>query len=98
MKMDMSAKPEDSEEPTNEGSYSQEQMEEMLESFVQAKKIEGDPQLLSMIKDYAMSKNKMIQELFDVNKVPPLKGKVKSVDEMKQRSKAMDMADMGSDE
>ena len=98
MKMDMSAKPEDSTEPTNEGSYSQEQMEEMLESFIQAKKIEGDPQLFAMIKDFAMSREKMVKELFDVNKVPALKGKVKSVDEMKQRSKAMDMADMGSDE
>jgi hypothetical protein len=67
MKMDMSAKPTGEDmEPTNEGNYSQEQLEEMLESFVEAKKIESDPKLFAMVKDYAMSKNKMVEELFSV--------------------------------
>jgi hypothetical protein len=65
MKMDMSAKPEGEEMPkTEEGIYDQEQMEEMLESYMQAKKIEADPKLFAMVKDYAMSKNKMVEELF----------------------------------
>jgi hypothetical protein len=65
MKMDMSAKPEGEEMPkTEEGIYDQEQMEEMLESYMEAKKIEADPKLFAMVKDYAMSKNKMVEELF----------------------------------
>jgi hypothetical protein len=65
MKMDMSAKPEGEEMPkTDEGIYDQEQMEEMLESYMEAKKIEADPKLFAMVKDYAMSKNKMVEELF----------------------------------
>ena len=63
--MDMSAKPEGEEMPkTDEGIYDQEQMEEMLESYMEAKKIEADPKLFAMVKDYAMSKNKMVEELF----------------------------------
>jgi hypothetical protein len=65
MKMDMSAKPEGEEMPnTDEGIYDQEQMEEMLESYLEAKKIEADPKLFAMVKDYAMSRNKMVEELF----------------------------------
>lgn len=69
MKMDMSAKPEtemdDEEMPsTNEGTYDQEQLECMLKYYVQAKKIEADPKILAMVKNYALSKNKMIEELF----------------------------------
>lgn len=65
MKMDMSAKPEGEEMPkTEEGIYDQEHMEEMLESYLEAKKIEADPKLFAMVKDYAMSKNKMVEELF----------------------------------
>ena len=75
MKMDMSAKPEGEEMPkTDEGIYDQEQMEEMLESYLEAKKIEADPKLFAMVKDYAMSKNKMVEELFkQENKAPPPK-------------------------
>ena len=65
MKMDMSAKPQGEDMPkTDEGIYDQEQMEEMLESYMEAKKIEADPKLFAMVKDYAMSKNKMVEELF----------------------------------
>jgi hypothetical protein len=65
MKMDMSAKPEGEDLPkSNEGTYDQEHMEEMLESYLEAKKIEADPKLFAMVKDYAMSRNKMIEELF----------------------------------
>ena len=65
MKMDMSAKPEGEDMPqSNDGVYDQEHMEEMLESYLEAKKIEADPKLFAMVKDYAMSKNKMIADLF----------------------------------
>ncbi len=61
----MSAKPEGEEMPkSNDGVYDQEHMEEMLESYLEAKKIEADPKLFAMVKDYAMSKNKMVEELF----------------------------------
>lgn len=68
MKMDMSAKPM-SEEPgemeeTNDGTYSQEQLDCMLKHFIEAKKIEADPALFAMVKDYAMSKNKMVEDMF----------------------------------
>ena len=50
MKMDMTAKPEGEDmEKTNEGEYSQEQLEEMLESFLQAKKIEADQKLFNTL-------------------------------------------------
>jgi len=65
MKMDMSAKPEGEDmQSTDEGVYDQEQMEEMLESYIEAKKIEADPKLFAMVKDYAMSRNKMVEDLF----------------------------------
>lgn len=66
MKIDMSAKPTGDDMPkSNEGTYDQEHLEEMLEHFITAKKIEADPALLATVKDYAMSKNKMIEELFN---------------------------------
>lgn len=74
MKMDMSAKPTGEDMPkSNEGTYDQEHLEEMLEHFITAKKIEADPALLATVKDYALSKNKMIAELFDVPSKTPAK-------------------------
>lgn len=65
MKMDMSAKPMDDDmEETNEGTYSQEQLDCMLKNYIEAKKIEADPTLFAMVKDYALSKNKMVEEMF----------------------------------
>lgn len=78
MKMDMSAKPTGEDMPkTNEGTYDQEHLEEMLEHFITAKKIEADPVLLATVKDYALSRNKMIAELFDApaKSLKDLKGK-----------------------
>jgi hypothetical protein len=84
------AKPEDMQE-TNEGNYSQEQLEEMLEGYVRAKQIEADPQKLAMLKDYAMSKSKAVADLFDVNKTPPPKS-------LKDLKKAYDVKVMEDDE
>lgn len=83
MKMDMSAKPTGEDmEPTNDGNYSQEQLEEMLESFLEAKKIESDSKLMAMLKDYAMSKNKMVEELFNQ---PSKTAPVKSLKDLKKK-------------
>ena len=72
MKISDEAKPEGM-DATNEGNYSQEQLEEMLEGFVKAKQIEADPVKLAMLKDYALSKNKAVSDLFDNNKIAPPK-------------------------
>lgn len=83
MKMDMTAKPEgDDMEKTNEGEYSQEQLEEMLEAFLQAKKIEADQKLFNTLKDYAMSKGKMVEELFNT---PSKTAPVKSLKDLKSK-------------
>jgi hypothetical protein len=83
MKMDMSAKPSGEDMPeTNEGAYDQEHLECMLEHFLQAKKIEADPKLFAMVKDYAMSKNKMVDELF---KTPSKTSPVKSLKDLKSK-------------
>lgn len=91
MKMDMSAKPDDC-EPTNEGNYSQEQLEDMLEDYINAKKIEADPKLFAMLKDFAMSKNKMTEELF---KAGPNKPPAKSLKDLKSKYNDMVMEDDG---
>jgi hypothetical protein len=92
MKMDMSAKPEGEDMPqSNEGTYDQEHMEEMLESYLEAKKIEADPKLFAMVKDYAMSKNKMVEELFkQENKAQP----AKSLKDLKKKYNDKMMAEM----
>ena len=66
MKLDMSGKP-GGEDSTGSaaGTYEQGDLECMLEHYLEAKKIEADPALLATVKDYALSKNRMISELFD---------------------------------
>lgn len=89
MKMDMSAKPK-SEEPeeTGQGEYSQEQLEEMLEVFTRAKKMESDPVLMGLLKDYAKSKNRMIDEMFGEN--VGKEEKPKSLKDLKKRKAKVD--------
>lgn len=58
---------------TEDGTYSPEDMDCMLDHFIKAKQIEADPQKLAMLKNYAMSKQKVITDLFDVNKLAPPK-------------------------
>jgi hypothetical protein len=82
MKMDMSAKPTGDDMPeSNEGTYDQEHLACMLEQYVAAKKIEADPALFATLKDYAMSKNKMVEELFKDGPNKP----VKSLKDIKSR-------------
>lgn len=93
--MDMSAKPTGDDMPeSNEGSYDQEHMECMLKYYLEAKKIEADPKLFAMVKDYAMSKNKMVEELFkQENKTP-----VKSLKDLKTKYNEKVMAEMESED
>lgn len=87
MKMDMSAKPTGDDMPeANEGTYDQEHLECMLEQYVAAKKIEADPKLLATLKDYAMSKNKMVEELFADG---PNKAPAKSLKDLKSKYNSM---------
>jgi hypothetical protein len=94
MKMDMSAKPEGEDmEKSNDGVYDQEHMECMLEHYIEAKKIDADPKLFAMVKDYAMSKNKMIDDLFkQENKTTP----PKSLKDLKAKYNDKMMAEMES--
>lgn len=83
MKMDMSAKPTGENMPqTNEGTYDQEHLEEMLEHYLSAKKIEADPALFATLKDYAMSKNQMVKDLFNA---PPKTTAPKSLADLKKK-------------
>lgn len=85
MKIDSTAKPEmvDYELPkSNEGTYDQDELECMLRYFVEGKKIESDSKLLAMVKNYALSKNKMIEELF---KQPENKPPVNSLKDLKKK-------------
>lgn len=92
MKMDMSAKPiGEGMEKSNEGTYDQEHLDCMLKNFIEAKKIEQDPVLLTTLKDYALSKNKMIQDLFDNVKNP---GKVKSLKDLKTKYDSLNQESM----
>ena len=97
MKMDMSAKPgADEATVSQDGDYSCEELDCMLEKYVDAKKIEADPKLFSLLKDYAMSKNKMVSELFDVNRTPS--AKPKSIADLKKIKAKMDQASMDKSE
>jgi hypothetical protein len=96
MKMDMSAKPSGEDMPkSNEGVYDQEHLEEMLESYLQAKKIEADPKVFAMVKDYAMSRNKMVEELFNA---PAKTEAPKSLKDLKKKYNEKVMEDMDSEE
>lgn len=65
MKIEDSGKPEGSE--SEDGLYSDDDLACMLEHYIAAKDIEKDPKKLAMLKDYALSKNRKIGEIFDSN-------------------------------
>lgn len=80
MKINDEGKPEGTDE-ASPGEYTQDQLDEMLEHFIASKQIEADPKKLALLRDYAMSKNKAISDLFDVNNRPP----VKSLKDLKKK-------------
>jgi hypothetical protein len=67
----------------------------MLESYLQAKKIEADPKVFAMVKDYAMSRNKMVEELFNA---PAKTEAPKSLKDLKKKYNEKVMEDMDSEE
>lgn len=81
MKIQDDAKPSGTGRESNDGEYTQEDLEEMLEAFIQAKHIEKDPKLLAMLKDYATSHSKMVEGLFDDNSDKP---EIKSLKDVKK--------------
>ena len=85
MKLDMSAKSGEG-EPTSPGDYSEEDLEDMLENYLQAKKIEADPAIFTAVKEYAISRNKMVDELFNQPAKPV---KAKSLADLKSKYKEM---------
>jgi hypothetical protein len=96
MKMDMEMKPKGESEDSNEGTYSVEQLDCMLEHYIIAKKIEADKQVFAMLKDYALSKSKEIGEVFKAPGATPTK--VKSVKDLKDIYNSKVMADDSTDE
>lgn len=87
MRLDMPTKPDTGEE-TNEGTYSEAELAGMLDTLMEAKKIQDDPQMLAAVKDYAMSKHKMITGLFpaEENKAPK---KLRSFDDLRKKANSM---------
>jgi len=73
-----------------------EEMEEMLESYLTAKKIENDPQKFAMLKEYAMSRTKMVQDLFKSDRGP--KAEVKSFADMKKKKAELDKMEQEGEE
>jgi len=92
MKMDMQAKPKDTEE-TADYEYSEEQLEEMLEALITAKKIESNPEIKRMVKEYAVSKNKMVDDMFSENVNDAGKNKPKSFSDLKEIADKKNMSD-----
>lgn len=90
MKMDTSAKKTSAEiTPTEDGVYSQEQLDDMLEDFIRVKNIEADPTLLGLLRDYAKSKNKMVDGMFS-EETSEKTEKPKSVADLKKIKSKMD--------
>lgn len=63
-----------------------EELDELLEHYITAKEIEADPQKFQKLKEYAMSKNKMVEELF---KSKPME-KPKSFSDLKKKKQELD--------
>lgn len=70
-----------------------EEMEETLEAFLKAKAVEADPMKFEKLKEYAMGRNKQIEDLF---KVPP-KQEMKSFKDVKKRKQELDMKESEED-
>lgn len=98
MKMTDEMKTEDKKSPaTNEGTYSLEDMEGMLEQYMNVKAMEQDSQCMAMLKNYARSKVKSIDELFGAN-ADPKTAKPKTLQDMKKKYNDMMMSEDDSSE
>lgn len=83
---------EDTKSESGPGEYTQEDLGEMLSTVIKAKEIQSDEKVVKLLKDYAVSKAKHIDQLF-VN--PPADAMV-GLDKLKV--KAQTKANLASDE
>ena len=66
----------------------------MLKHYMMAKEIESDPMKLQKLKEYAMSKNKMVEQIF---KSAPTE-KPKSFADLKKKKQELDKMEMEDEE
>lgn len=89
MKLDMSAKPDES--TSAEGNLDEVDLDSMLEVLIKAEKIKADPVLYARVTDYGMSKSKEIKDFFDANKPQP---PMSSVKDLRKKQQELAMKDM----
>lgn len=70
------------ESTTENGDYSLEDLDEMLKTVIKAKEIQSDEKTVRLLKDYATSKAKHIDQLF----VNPQKDAMVGLDKMKVKA------------
>ena len=78
------------------GEYTQEDLGEMLETVMKAKEIQSDEKVVRLLKNYAISKAKMVDQLF----INPQKDAMVGLDKLKVKAqtKANLMADSEEDD
>ena len=74
------------------GEYTQEDLHEMLETVMKAKEIQSDEKVVRLLKDYAISKAKMVDQLF----INPQKDAMVGIDKLKMKTQTR--ANLVSDE
>jgi hypothetical protein len=77
------------------GEYTQEDLHEMLETVMKAKEIQSDEKVVKLLKDYAVSKARLVDQLF----INPQKDAMVGLDKLKVKAqtKANLMADSEED-
>lgn len=106
MKMDMMSGIKPKESDSYDGAVTQEDLDCMLDHLIAAEKVKSDPALYARVKDYAASKNKMIDSMLENESVDyeekeekseeaPKKKKPESFAELKkiQKEKQMEESD-----
>ena len=81
-------------EKTDDGNYSHEQLDEMLEHFIMMKGIEADPQKLNMLKKHAQMKSKMMTDMFEKGD----KATIRSIGDLKKVAQTKMMENSDSEE
>jgi hypothetical protein len=66
------------------GEYTQEDLGEMLETVMKAKEIQSDEKVVRLLKDYAISKAKMVDQLF----INPQKDAMVGLDKIKMKAQS----------
>jgi len=66
------------------GEYTQEDLGEMLETVMKAKEIQSDEKVVRLLKNYAISKAKMVDQLF----INPQKDAMVGLDKIKMKAQS----------